>query len=659
MKEAFFPRRDALRRGGFTLIEVLIALVIFLFGAVAIVRIFPPALGVIQNSGDQLTALNLNRTTLARYAKESNSSGPSALPDAIYDNNNNPSLLLQPTEFAGATVGSALRNNSIPRSNVQDIAGSTLDHFKVIVGEKHKVRSATVNVGGVLTQIKYILTSFPIAGPVSTTTPGTRPPLARVYKEETLTGVVVRTKAATAPVGNNRSGYLDFSNASSDPPSTTFALPPTGLPIPSDNPIYYVSYKYLEGGVLNATNDEAVYSYTGNSPSATPLKIDATTPNLSAQDSSIQVLQGRRLPNNASNGVVDGPVQARYRQYLRGAYVTGAIFVEPVDTGTNTVNINRQEVRNNLGILIVPTLTVGQEVSVDYQVNSWDQLVSNSLPSVAPEATPTPGPNPPPPNNGTARDVVLPLRFLADGKEGSPTSIYSLLSYLDTDPNSTLSLQANALDTNDVLSNPTQFALWGANRKVGRVTFDINDHANPGTPQDYTVLQSRIVYKTLENWTHQLSVAPKNYTPYFGTFINTAAGQNQDTTAPEPWRYYFWDKTDPQNRIYFPPSEAGKTIALSYASATGPVDNAVVTINERWIRDTEAPTTARYLAATDSSGDKWLAYAEPKLDAISGASIPLTAISAVRGVSVQARTAWLDGAKFNQVSTVGFRGESN
>ncbi|PQV64925.1 prepilin-type N-terminal cleavage/methylation domain-containing protein [Abditibacterium utsteinense] len=629
MNEVVLPRRDDNRRGGFTLIEVVIALAIFLFGAVAIIRIFPPALGVIQNSGDRLTALNFNRTTLARYAKES-----SALPYAIYNNNfnattlANPSAFLQPVDFAGSTVGTATRNNAIPRSNVQGTAGSSLNQFNLVSGEKQRVRSININGNPLL----YVVTSFPVAGPEISKT---RPPLARVYREVTITGVTTQTKTLTG----NQSGFLDFSNASPLPPTATTDL------------LYYVSYRYLENGQLNGTNDEAVRSTLGP---GTPT-ITATAPILNVANLDVQVLQGRRLAS--PNGVVDGPVQVRYRQPLN------APSFEPADVGTSEVNIQRQNTRNNLGILILTGVTAGEEVSIDYQINSWNQIVDNSLPSVVPEATPTPGPNPLPLTPPKPREVVLPIHFMADGRDGSGDLTYSLLSYLNAAGTASF-LEANAMNSKDELKNPNQFTLLGINRKAGRVLFDISDHA-VGNPQDYTVLNSRVVYQTRDDWNHQVSVAPTNYTPFYSKIINGDTVTN--STAPQPWRYYYWDRSNQQGRIYFPPSEAGKTISLSYsydplAPPTAPVkvEGGVVTINERWIPAAQAPTAAQELAMVDQNDPdkgKWLAVAEPK--PTNTGPLPLVAIRSIKGVSVQARTAWLDGDKFNQVSTVGFRGDSN
>ena len=226
MKEVFFSRRDALRRGGFTLIEVVIALAIFLFGALAIIRIFPPGLGVIQNSGDRLTAGNLNRTTLARFDKQ-----PNLIPDAIHDysdRDNDPTTVLASDpkwkdSSAGAVVGTALRNNSLPKGTVNDLNGgyeqSALGHFKNIVGERQSSSSSGV-----------VLTQYPFE-------------TITIFNEDKVTGVRILSD-----------GTLDFSQsklASNDAVFSTTAIPSayrydTSDPLKVGNTVFYVSYRWLE-----------------------------------------------------------------------------------------------------------------------------------------------------------------------------------------------------------------------------------------------------------------------------------------------------------------------------------------------------------------------------------------------------------------------------
>ncbi len=666
MKEALFPRRDALRRGGFTLVEVVIALAIFLFGALAIIRIFPPALGVIQNSGDKLTALNLNRTSLARFAKES-----SAIPDAVHD-----AYYPVPNEppIATAVVGSAIRNNSLPKRNVQIIDDSALNHFKYISGEKQKVKSVTVKSNMITpptVTLNYVLTSFPIAAPDKAPITNSPIPFATIYTDTPVTGVVSQTKVV-GKIPMRQSGYLDFTEAS--------PKPVYGSPTQRNN-FYYATYRYLENGVLNSTTDEAVRLSTPN-----PL-----TPNLIATDLKIetdaQLLQGRRLGGSlpapaplTGSRVIDGPISLRFREQLAPSNVV--ISDDPIIQNT----------LNNLGILVLTGVSKDQEVTVDYRINDWRQIVSDGSPSITPESTPTPGSATTPsiPTQRTAREIVLPIKPLSDGGDGTTPqpALYSFLSYIDHNPTVPdppfTTLQANGLDVLDNLAaltttdpNPSHnsnnltvdnpFFLWAVNRKAGRVVFDINDHKTV-SPKDYQILQSRVVYQTLENWAHQISVAPTSYTPFYSNSLNNVntnanyGGITGNVSVAQPWRYYYWESSSSQpGRIFFPPSEAGKTISLSYTyDANGTpreINGGVVTINSGWIQASQAPAAAQPLAIADANGDSWLAFAEPQLN--NNTVAPLLSIRAINGISIQARTAWLDGSNFNQVSTVGFRGGKN
>ncbi len=687
MNQALFIRRDALRRGGFTLIEVVIALAIFVFGALAIIRIFPPALGVIQNSGDKLTAQNLNNTTLADFAK-----GSSSVPDAIHSVYYPSTNVYFPNAaedlpIASSVVGTAIRNNSLPKRNVQLVSSdSALGHFTYITGEKQKVRQFTYLRSGLTpTTVKCVLTSFPVAGIEK---PGIPPaqklyPVAQIYKETPVKGVVAKTIIDTN--GKQQSGYLDFTDSS--PSFTSGSLPDTLTNF------YYVTYQYIENGILNTTEDEVIRSQTPNTPSK--ITIDQA-----------QLLQGRRLgsittPPNAGDPpgnyrVVDGPVQIRFRNQLADLSLNTNADVTDDESIQNTLN--------TLGVLVVENVgvSVGDEVSVDYKVNGWQQIMHGELPSITPETLPVAGPPTVPATpddaNRTSRELVLPIRGLDDSDDGTipgslSSKVYGLFAFVN--PNSANTppmLQVNALDVSNTPVNLTRngppnpsdkvadlatnnpFFLWNVNRKGGRVLFDISDHALPPlTKTDYQVVGTRVVYRTLDNWTHQVSVAPTTYTPFYSYALNNRnidaafTGNNTPATTnvnvAQPWRYYAWTASSAQpGRIFFPPSEAGKTISLSYTYTVGgvtkEVDNGVVTINASWIRDTDAPVgAARDLAVADANGDRWLAYAEPQPTGI--APSPLTSIRSIKGLSIQARTAWLDGSNFSQVSTVGFRGGSS
>lgn len=260
MSETSPRRRDTSRRGGFTLLEVAIALVIFVFGALAIIRIFPPALGVIQNSGDQLTAVNLNRSTQARFARQ-----PGLVPDAIYDPNPDADWR---DNIVGSVAGTPRRNNSLPIGNIQnlemDYSQSALGHFKNIVGERHIVPSSPSD--------PVVLTQFPYSS-------------IAVYEEDSLTGVTV-----------TKEGTLDFTQAIQT--STGVA------PSLTTQDRAYVSYRWVEGGRVWAVGEEPLVNLT-----ASPLKVSQSLPS--------------RYPNPVTS-IVAGEVTVRLRKFLGNTPSTNA-----------------------------------------------------------------------------------------------------------------------------------------------------------------------------------------------------------------------------------------------------------------------------------------------------------------------------------------------
>jgi len=219
----FFPLPAASNRArarGFSLLEVAIALVIFVFGALAIVRIFPGALRIISVGGSRQNALNLNRATMARVQN--------APPYATYDVGQTgggwqdgypgdtsvvPNIPPEPR----AVLGSTRRGYSLPRtSNLQDYDVSALATVRQIVGEPMAVKQDT---GG----NKFIFTQFPI------------------YDGST---VVVSEKSSLSGVTINGLGTLDFSNARWVNTGDDFA------PIAGDTYTYHVTFRYQDNGQI-------------------------------------------------------------------------------------------------------------------------------------------------------------------------------------------------------------------------------------------------------------------------------------------------------------------------------------------------------------------------------------------------------------------------
>lgn len=202
------------RRSGFTVIEVLVALVVLLIGGLAIMNLFPPALNVVRGSENREVAMAQVKGTLARYSTD-----PASIPDAIYDNSGG-----SWNDTGGLAVeGSRNRNGSLPNETI-DYANSALGHFKHVVGERHKVL-----VDNAIPPNKFVL-------------------LNHAYQN--APEVRIEYSIEGARVSSN--GALDFSDAvKSSDPSTKF-VPVAGR--------YYASYSWLNGTYMQAVNNEPVDS---------------------------------------------------------------------------------------------------------------------------------------------------------------------------------------------------------------------------------------------------------------------------------------------------------------------------------------------------------------------------------------------------------------
>jgi hypothetical protein len=127
---------------------------------------------------------------------------------------------------------------------------------------------------------------------------------------------------------------------------------------------------------------------------------------------------------------------------------------------------------------------------------------------------------------------------------------------------------------------------------------------------------------------------------------------NRGTTdfPREPWREYHWSSSDP-SVIYFHPSEAGKSVALTFLNSSGVKVSSICSIEDDLIAqpgsvangfigpgNTTTPKVAR-LFITDAVGNE----------------VSANSILAIQGLSVRARTAWLNNDRYNQVIVPGYR----
>ena len=197
----------------FSLLEVAIALAIFVFGALAVVQIFPGALKVIGTGGDRQNAVGLNRATLARIQNNP--------PLATYDTGDDLHFkwqdgILGLAPEPRAVLASARRGYSLPRNNMADIDRSALGSLRAVVGEPATVQE---DVNGHL----FVLTQFPIFNDTE----------IRVARRTTIEGATV-----------DATGLIDDSGARDTATGEPFVAPAS--------PRYYATYRfrYTAGGAM-------------------------------------------------------------------------------------------------------------------------------------------------------------------------------------------------------------------------------------------------------------------------------------------------------------------------------------------------------------------------------------------------------------------------
>jgi len=214
------------RRSGFTLIEVAIALAIFVFGALAIVQIFPPALGVIRNNESRITATQMGENMLAQF-KNKTTPAPEAVFEAGF---NSGTSKWEWQDAALSVIGTSNKNGSLPRT-AAEFNSSALGHFRYIYGEPHRIG------GGQTITLNY---------PQDTSIAGSGN--LDFFLDEVIEGVQL-----------NKDGYLDFANAHrasdpstpfneasvSDPGDATTRRPPD-IWRRNENVVYYVSYRWRD-----------------------------------------------------------------------------------------------------------------------------------------------------------------------------------------------------------------------------------------------------------------------------------------------------------------------------------------------------------------------------------------------------------------------------
>jgi len=598
--------RNRSRARGFSLLEVAIALVIFVFGALAIVRIFPGALRVINIGGSRQNALNINRATMARVQNNP--------PYAVYDmdtSGNWTDGFLDPTTNtyqARAVVGSTKRAYSLPRaSNQSDFFNSALFSVRGVVGEP-----ATVLLNANNGYAPFILTRFPIVDTTSIT----------VNEKASLSGVVVSD-------GGSGLGQLDFSNARWSTSGDAFAE--------ATGDIYYVTLRYQNGGQIWGVADYPVTNTNTN----LSLPVPFTPP---------------YRPPYTGNAVVAGQVDV---VCLRQLGVVGSNSTE--NDGRGFVNISPSAGVNGLissnGMSHPPGAGANNEVDqvfIDYQAD-WSRVLQEGTATTAPDrisgAPGTPAALTSPSVGG---QMSLAAPYVDDLPNSLLTVSYQPVPSISASPfhpasvscqgfkgiwggnstsaqNFTLADAAPAATATPsptllapVYDNPNDLSqLITSDLKNSRVTFTF------ATQQDQTY-NNRVSYLTRDQWAQQLSVAAAAYKPYVSGQI-------------EPWRDYYLDANN--GIIYFHASEAGKSVMVTYSYQSGSGASATtITMRNRLLSIEDDPVQAPS-ALTTSGFASQLQLTDIDGNPLSG---NLLSISSVRGASVTVRTAWLDGSRYTQ-----------
>ena len=618
-------------RRGFSLIEVAIALVIFVIGALAIIRIFPGALSVIGNNGDQQIATNLNRSQLTDLKSEQVAALPgstpvpgfadratfNSIPFATFNNSNadgtlnisswltaTPPSLDHSADFKdtnSSVIGVTRFNETLPDTQGIETGNSlsSLSRYRTVVGEKTRARNLSVyNSTG-----SYALTQFPVSVQLQGNPPKLLPVKPVVSQEVVLNDV--RTKP---------DGTLDFSRTRLDDNDAI-----VGPYTVSAGSMLYVSYRYYNGsGNIWGVREEAIPFNTLDLKTATA---KVTPPTGAARTDAARV--------NGSGVIVDAIIPEIVEVKLR-VYIGQGEFGDPADQTDPLPQV--ADARRGL-VLLPNGLSADRPVILDY-VADWSFLLKDGVPSAAANATyPAFPPQPPAPTHLVYRQISLGTPFIEDQ---APVSLYSLLIESDTaylSAYGTVSPDPPAIDRLVRATDAAKPELREDELRSGKVTFIVDEDVP---------VRARVAYQTRDNWVQQLSVAANTYKPF-------VSGNS------EPWRNYGLGN---DSYIYFHAGEAGKTISISYTildrSGITPVPRSFVdrpfVIDSTLVNAAGLVPTGFLQGFYGRPGDPAQIARVKLTNAVGGDLTPadLISVQAVNGVSVTARTAYINGTQYAQ-----------
>jgi len=639
-----------MRKCGFTLIEVAIALAIFMVGALAVIRIFPPAFNVVQNSGYSNVATRLSDSILAQMK------GDGSTPDAVFDIDDSGTWYDNPIEDSWqdpeqSVVGTTTKNVSLPKGPTQNgYESSALMHYRFIRGEKHDIQNID-SIDSI--NPPYILTNFPYdsTGGVNTyiemivngVTMDSQGHLdfTRATSKDPITGAIIPFNGATDSNSDSATApdFYDANHQSSRPPEfllykpgkssvagwTNFINPSTtGLKLPlrslisagtgviSTGTRYYISYRWTIGSASNIK--QGVVDEPLNIPADNLWKNDVDT--YTATSKVNTVLQGVVAYNNSNVHVVAGSVQVKVR----------------VDLARLPGTSDQAE----LGYLPFPILSdgaVAPAIPIYFKLNTpvyLEYLVPDHSSTNPSDQFQYGWRNIFNQSTANASNVFLPVHLL------DKTAVKAVGIDYNVSPN-TVSLPLTPDDAN------SDFTL-------GKVNF-----GGSGSQQ------VRTSYRGIDGWARQISVTAASYVPYvsangFGaTPYNlrnysrlvppalNAADSTHYYLPKEPWREYYW--VPGSETIYFHVSDAGKQMSVSFIDNTGKVWlNQVATINQ-----TPEATPNNDFAASKAAALQFIDPANPNN------LLTISSVLGVRGVGIVARTAWLNGDHYEQSVVTGYR----
>ena len=756
------------RRGGLSLIEVAIAMAIFVIGAIALLRIFPPGLTVIEDSGKRLIGSRMANSLLARYDGE-----PLSIPDAIYDARFDGAWKWN--DYPGAMLASRNKGQSLPRS-VDRFDDSALGHLRFISGEGHEIQGpfgdglVRVLSSVVVDRARADVYREAAVENVTVTDKGELDFANATYKNtgrgdraiSSLSGVVSgngvsfhepiielantnqaenlvegSTTNLVLSLGNlsgvaNRTafynGYVDQQHPevsfSISAPILKGALWGTGMPTddftataPNGNTVQpNVAYRISFGPdgqasiAINVTDDvlpeadEYFYIHvfgakgcsvrqqrflcripgndtlapgTVNDPTATPALVAVRPPldvratlagnamrpviylasynwnnggvrneplNFPLTDGDADYPQScdnswpssfgerpgyvdRAYWNGASGNpqILPGPITLRFRQFLGTQSVANGTSVTL--TGLQVPDIYSP---NNPSARTFPVEEL-QNVWIDYNAYDWRYMTE----SVTQFSTPFPGSNQNVPQNlgplfgftnaADLREVHLPVGELLG-------PVYTINVYKDG--SNQAKFDARTLDYRTV-SDTAQRAALKRLFKDGRLLTSIRD-SGPNAKFRFNAY-----YRTADGWAQQVGVTASRYLPWRDPAqYGTRSTQRQQLS--QPWREYVLGS---DGRLYFHPSEAGKTVAVQSAIGGNYTPYAI----DDDIIDRPASIPAAFapsgkVVTTGNVGNTVYDVASP--DVATSTTDPATQTRGRDGM--QGRTAWTNGDVYQQ-----------